>query len=166
MSLSYSEVGEILKMIESSSCSEVILELDGVKMIVRKGVGTTVAQTPQNSPPVPPITAPLLMTDGVNDTIPKSAASIVEKTSTSSNDEKIVRSPMVGTFYRRSSPEAEPFVVVGQTVKKGETLCLLEVMKLFTAVECERDSVISSIFVEDGELVEFNQALFSTDLMT
>ena len=73
----------------------------------------------------------------------------------------IIKSPMVGTFYSKPSPEEPPFVITGQEVKKGETLCLIEVMKLFTAVECTADGTVEMIFAEDGALVEFDQPLFS-----
>ena len=158
MSLSYSEVGEILKMIESSSCTEVVLELEGIKLVVRKGA---VKQDSQYFPALITGEVPLPATDGLGGEVTKSNPSVEKKTLVSSTDENIVRSPMVGTFYSRSSPDAKPFVTVGQTIKKGETVCLVEVMKLFTAVECPRDCKISSIFVEDGELVEYDQILFA-----
>ena len=74
---------------------------------------------------------------------------------------KNIKSPMVGTFYSKPSPEEPPFVITGQEVKKGDTLCLIEVMKLFTAVECTADGTVEMIFAEDGALVEFDQPLFS-----
>jgi biotin carboxyl carrier protein len=67
---------------------------------------------------------------------------------------------MVGTYYSKPSPEDAPFATVGQKVKKGETLCLIEVMKLFTSVEATKDGLVAAIFAEDGELVEFDQPLF------
>ena len=163
MSLSYSEVGEILKMIESSSCSELVLELDGIKLVVRKGTVAAVAQESQYSPTLSPSEVPLSKKDGSGSATTKSDASVMEKTPVSNNDKNVVRSPMVGTFYSRSSPDLKPFVSVGQTVKKGDTLCLVEVMKLFTALECPRDCKISSVFAEDGELVEYDQILFAVE---
>ena len=72
----------------------------------------------------------------------------------------IIKSPMVGTFYSKPSPEEPPFVIAGQEVKKGDTLCLIEVMKLYTAVESAIDGTVETIFVEEGALVEFDQPLF------
>ena len=74
---------------------------------------------------------------------------------------EIIKSPMVGTYYSKPSPEDAPFATVGQKVKKGETLCLIEVMKLFTSVEATKDGIVTAIFAEDGALVEFDQPLFS-----
>ena len=73
---------------------------------------------------------------------------------------QIVKSPMVGTFYRSPSPEAKPFVEVGQTVKSGETLCIIEAMKLLNEIEAEVGGTIREILVENGQAVEYGQALF------
>ncbi len=73
---------------------------------------------------------------------------------------KPVTSPMVGTFYRFPSPEAKPFVQVGDTVKKGDTLCIIEAMKLLNEIEAEEDGVIKEVLVENGQPVEFGQPLF------
>lgn len=72
----------------------------------------------------------------------------------------IVKSPMVGTFYAKPSPTAEPFVEVGQVVKKGETLCIIEAMKLMNEIESEFDGKIKEILVSDGEAVEYGKPLF------
>lgn len=71
-----------------------------------------------------------------------------------------VKSPMVGTFYRSSAPGAKPFVEVGQTVKTGETVCIIEAMKLLNEIEADSDGVIKAILVENGQPVEYGQPLF------
>ena len=73
----------------------------------------------------------------------------------------VVRSPMVGTFYRASSPEAKPFVDVGQTVKKGDILCIVEAMKMMNHIEAEASGTIGQVLVENGQPVEFDQPLFT-----
>lgn len=73
----------------------------------------------------------------------------------------VARSPMVGTFYRKSSPGSPSFVEVGQTVKKGDTLCIVEAMKMMNHIEAETSGVIESILVEDGQPVEYDQPLFT-----
>ena len=73
----------------------------------------------------------------------------------------VARSPMVGTFYRKSSPTSPAFVEVGQTVKKGDTLCIVEAMKMMNHIEAETSGVIESILVEDGQPVEYDQPLFT-----
>ena len=71
-----------------------------------------------------------------------------------------VKSPMVGTFYRSSTPGAKAFVEVGQAVKTGETVCIIEAMKLLNEIEADRDGVIKAILVENGQPVEYGQPLF------
>ncbi|MCL7461914.1 acetyl-CoA carboxylase biotin carboxyl carrier protein [Pseudomonas sp. NW5] len=73
----------------------------------------------------------------------------------------VVRSPMVGTFYRASSPEAKAFVEVGQSVKKGDILCIVEAMKMMNHIEAEASGTIGQILVENGQPVEFDQPLFT-----
>jgi len=72
----------------------------------------------------------------------------------------LVKAPMVGTFYRAGSPGASAFVEVGQAVKKGDTLCIIEAMKLMNEIESDADGVIKAILVENGQPVEFDQTLF------
>ena len=77
----------------------------------------------------------------------------------SSNEESIL-SPMPGTFYSASSPEADPFVKPGDTVSKGDTLCIIEAMKIMNEIESEKSGVIKEVIVENGSPVEFNQPLY------
>jgi acetyl-CoA carboxylase biotin carboxyl carrier protein len=72
----------------------------------------------------------------------------------------VVKSPMVGTFYRASSPDAKPFVDVGAAIKEGETICVIEAMKLMNEIESDASGVIKAILVENGQPVEYGQALF------
>ena len=75
----------------------------------------------------------------------------------------LVRSPMVGTFYRAPSPGAKPFIEEGQQVKNGETLCIIEAMKILNQIESDKSGVIKKILVENGQPVEYNQPLFSIE---
>jgi acetyl-CoA carboxylase biotin carboxyl carrier protein len=72
----------------------------------------------------------------------------------------VIRSPMVGTFYRYSAPGAKPFVEVGQSVKAGDTLCIIEAMKLLNEIEADREGVVKAILVENGQPVEYGEPLF------
>jgi acetyl-CoA carboxylase biotin carboxyl carrier protein len=74
-----------------------------------------------------------------------------------------MRAPMVGTFYRSPSPGAKPFVEVGQTVKQGQTLCIIEAMKMLNQIEADRNGVVAEILVENGQPVEFDQPLFAVE---
>ena len=72
----------------------------------------------------------------------------------------VVKAPMVGTFYRSASPDAKPFVEVGQTVKEGQTICIIEAMKLMNEIETDAGGVVKAILVENGQPVEYGQPLF------
>lgn len=87
-------------------------------------------------------------------------SNMIEKEIKSCKDEKVVKSPMVGTFYSKPSPDAEAYVHIGQNVKKGDVLCVIEAMKLINEIECEFDGKIEEILVEDGEIVDFGKPLF------
>lgn len=161
MALSYADVGEILKMIDRSSCEEVVLELDGIKMVVRKGGQ---GSSPRESATIPDENLSYTDAPAKDREMPQTDPGPISKVDggeavTGRGD--IIKSPMVGTFYSKPSPEEPPFVIAGREVKKGDTLCLIEVMKLYTAVESAFDGTVETIFVEEGELVEFDQPLFS-----
>ncbi len=87
-----------------------------------------------------------------------------ENQSTEKENIKIVKSPMVGTFYSKSSPTAESYVEVGKEVKVGETLCIIEAMKLMNEIEAEYTGKISKILVEDGKAVEYGTPLFEIEV--
>ena len=74
-----------------------------------------------------------------------------------------VKSPMVGTFYAASAPDAPPFVTVGSRVSKGDTLCILEAMKMMNEIESERDGVITRVLMQNGDLAEYGQVLFEME---
>jgi len=152
--LSFKDVVEILKLIDASQCDEVVLELEGTRLVVRRNSSSdpaSVAAPPAADSPPQSSTPPVEATARVTEAIPKTPAEpgLLD-----------VRSPMVGTFYRKPSPEEPPFVEEGARVKKGDTLCLVEVMKLFTTVEAPEDGTIAEIAQEDGATIEFNQLLF------
>ena len=73
---------------------------------------------------------------------------------------KIIKSPMVGTFYLKPDPNSNPYVEIGKKVKKGDILCIIEAMKLMNEIECEFDGEIAEILVKDGEMVEYGKPLF------
>ena len=87
------------------------------------------------------------------------AAPAVAETSSAVNEANAVRSPMVGTFYRSSSPEAAPFVEVGQSVSAGDVICIIEAMKMFNQIEADRSGTVKAILVESGDPVEFDEPL-------
>ena len=164
MSLSYKEVAEILKIIDASSCEEVVLEVDNTRLVVRRGGASNETKNVETK------------TDGTKNLPPKAESitpaqeikahsppntTIEEGSSPGSDDNSTtLRSPMTGTFYCRAAPDEAPYVSAGERVSAGDTLCLIEVMKLYTTIEATADGIVDSILAEDGKLVEFDQPLF------
>jgi len=90
---------------------------------------------------------------------PVAAAPAVEATPAGPNMANAVKSPMVGTFYRSSSPESASFIEVGQTVAEGDVICIIEAMKMFNQIEADRSGTVKAILVENGHPVEFDEPL-------
>ncbi len=155
MSLNYDEIAEILKIIDSSSCDEVIVETGDVKLVVRRNGATGAA------PSVASTAAPAAPASAVAQPVGQSAAVRVEAAA----GQIAVTAPMVGTFYRAPSPDAPPFVEIGSIVEAGQPICLIEVMKLFTTINAEIAGRIAEIGAENGELVEYGRTLFVIEPM-
>lgn len=84
----------------------------------------------------------------------------IENVKSEEKEGKIITSPMIGTFYAKPSPDSNPFVEVGKTIKKGDTVCIVEAMKLMNEIESEFDGKIVEILVKDGQMVDFGKPLF------
>ena len=99
-------------------------------------------------------------TVAVNQEISQTAVVGTQIETTEKEEGSAIKSPLVGTYYSKASPESEPFVQVGDRVKKGDTVCIVEAMKLFNEVQSDFDGVVKKILLEDGEVVSFDQPLF------
>ena len=109
------------------------------------------APTPTVAPA--PAQAPVVETAPVQQSAP-TPASAPQPTG------KTIKAPMVGVFYQAASPEADPYVTVGKTVKKGDTVCIIEAMKLMNEIQAEEDGTIKEILVKNGDIIEYGQPLF------
>lgn len=109
------------------------------------------------SAPVAPAVAPIAIPAPA---AAPAAAPVTEAAGEAVAEGDVLKSPMVGTFYRASAPGAKPFVELGQSVKAGETVCIVEAMKLLNEIEADRDGVIKAVLVENGQPVEYGQPLF------
>ncbi len=163
MALSYREVAEILKIIDASACDELILELEGTKLVVRRGeagtgdAGTGMADNPRSiSPDSDSTTTGAAAAPASTPPVTKQAAAEDRR------EDGLVemRAPMIGTFYRAPSPAEPPFVKVGDEVQVGDPLCLIEIMKLYTTIEAQQAGRIVEIDADNGALVEYDQLLF------
>jgi acetyl-CoA carboxylase biotin carboxyl carrier protein len=160
MAFTFKEVAEILKIIDASQCEEVVIELQGLRLVVRRGnPNSTWPNTNRGLSPKVTTASPDASSQAPGARVPRSVGR-TEAEITVAEGHLAVRAPMVGSFYRRPSPEEKPFVEVGQRVKQGEPLCLIEVMKLYSTIPAPADGVLEAIAVEDGAAVEFDQLLF------
>jgi len=150
------DIQELIKFVAKSGATEVDLEIDNIKISIkspekkRRGEVdeiTTIIQQPTSSVMAAPV--------------------VTATSSTSEVDENAnyitIKSSMIGTFYRSSSPETPTFVNVGDTIKEGDTLCIIEAMKLFNEIESEVSGKIVKVLVDDTTPIEFDQPLFLVD---
>jgi len=155
------DIQNLIKFVAKSGASEVRLETADVKITIktgesRKGETTIVQQIPvgasiaQTSTPQVPV---------------ETASNEQERPSKASDDSKYVtiKSPIIGTFYRKPAPDKPVFVEVGQPIKQGDVLCVIEAMKLFNEIESEVSGKIVKVLVDDASPVEFDQPLFLVD---
>jgi acetyl-CoA carboxylase biotin carboxyl carrier protein len=161
-------IQEILRMVSRSDLAEVEIEEKGFKLrIKRTGAAPEVvyAVAPPAAPVAPalPAPAPAAATPAATPVATPATPVVAAPAAPAANLHE-VRSPMIGTFYRRANPEADFFVKVGDTVSKGQVLCIIEAMKLFNEIESEVSGKIVKILVEDQNPVEYDQPLFLVEL--
>jgi len=155
------EIQNLIRFVAKSGASEVKLEMDDVKITIKTGseddkVGTTIVQQmpamPVQAAPVAPVAAAPLET-------------AAPATPQAEDDSKYItiKSPIIGTFYRKPAPDKPTFVEVGKQIAEGDVLCVIEAMKLFNEIESEVTGTIVKILVDDSSPVEFDQPLFLVD---
>ena len=151
------DIERILELVRQHELSEFELERDGLKLRVRKA-GAPVpaaAQVPAAVPPPAPVPA---AAQAVAAAAPAAAVPVADDDAV---ELVVVKSPIVGTFYRTPEPGAPPFVEVGQRVKKDQVLCIIEAMKLMNEITSEHDGEIVSAYVENGKPVQYGERLFA-----
>lgn len=160
--MDFKQIQELIKIVGKSELSELSIEQDKFKITLKKAVNPAVVQQPMRPAPVeyvPAQTAASAENSSAADysdlpTPPK-------KEKTADNGKYItIKSPMVGTFYRSPSPDKEPFVKVGDIIRKGDHICIIEAMKLFNEIESEFDGKVVKIVADDASPVEYEQPLF------
>ena len=137
---------KLIDLVQESGISELEITEGEEKVKIVKGGGVTMSAVPQVAlaAPAPALAAP--------------AAAAAEPEA--GQEGHVVKAPMVGTFYRSPSPDAKAFVEVGQAVKEGDTICIIEAMKLMNEIEADASGVVKAILVENGQPVEYGQPLF------
>ena len=169
MALDIKEIQELIKFVAKSGVSEVDLEMGEMKISIKtppkKGKGqieTVVQQIPVTaSPAIPPLAVQSAPVVGA---VPE----VVVETPVASSDTDdskyvTIKSPMIGTFYRKPKPDKDPFVNVGDEVNIGTVVCVVEAMKLFNEIESEISGKIIKVLVEDMSPIEYDQPLFLVD---
>jgi acetyl-CoA carboxylase biotin carboxyl carrier protein len=152
--MNFDDIRSILALVREHDLAEFELEQDGLKVRIRKAGREMVvaapvapASLPQSVAAPGPAVAPQPGSDPAAGSEPVDLA--------------VIKSPIVGTFYRSPEPGAKSFVEVGDQVKKGQVLCIIEAMKLMNEIECDCDGEIAAIYVENGKPVQFGERLFA-----
>ncbi len=143
------KIKRLIELLDESGVNEIEIH-EGEESVRISRAGTAVAAAPVAAPAPAPAPAPAAAP-------PANAADTAAATEPAGHK---VRSPMVGTFYRSPSPDAEPFVEEGQSVNVGDTLCIIEAMKMLNQIEADRSGVVRRVLLDNGAPVEFDQPLF------
>ena len=155
------EIQNLIKFVAKSGANEVKLEMGDVKITIKTGPTsqeTTYFQQPsQIQIPVP--------TQAEINVVQPTKESVAESNTQEEDDSKfiVIKSPIIGTLYRKPSPDKPVFVKVGDTIEVGDTVCIIEAMKLFNEVESEVSGKIVKVLIEDSSPIEFDQPLFLID---
>jgi acetyl-CoA carboxylase biotin carboxyl carrier protein len=140
---------KLIDLVQESGIAELEITEGEEKVKIVKGGVVSVSQAPLPAPPLP-ISAPP----------PAAAAPVAAAAAEPGQEGHVVKAPMVGTFYRSPSPDAKAFIEVGQPIKEGQTICIIEAMKLMNEIEADASGVVKAILVENGQPVEYGQPLF------
>ena len=148
------KVKKLIELLEESNVQEIeIKEGEESVRISRGGTAIPVAPSAPLSPPVQAVAQPAPATPA------SQSATSPDEGSANASTGHAVKSPMVGTFYRAPSPDADPFASVGQSVQKGDVVCIVEAMKMMNQIEADKAGVVEQILLEDGQPVEFDQPM-------
>jgi acetyl-CoA carboxylase biotin carboxyl carrier protein len=152
---SMEDVKKLVQLVEKTDVTHIEWEKGPEKVVIKRG-NSVGAQASAPAPVVhaAPVSAPVPAPAPAAAPAPKAEAKAADKPGT------LVNSPFVGTFYRAPSPDSPPFVDVGTKVKKGQTLCIVEAMKLMNEIESETDGTVAEILVQNASPVEFGEPLF------
>jgi len=144
-----SQIRKLIRLIQSTDVNEIEVTEDGKTVRICRNTEVQASPATQVVAAAPPPVATVAQI-GLSG----------EAAADAGHEEHMMPSPMVGTFYRSSSPDADPFVSEGSKVKKGDTLCIIEAMKLMNEIEAEYDGMVEKVLVENATPVEYGQALF------
>lgn len=153
-------VKNLLDLISESDVNEVSIEEGDFKLKVKKQSELPAANLQYQMPPQPQASPQPQPQSVPAQQAPAQQEASGSAKSESQPDGEVVKSPIVGTFYEAPSPDSDPFIKVGDKVSKGETLCIIEAMKIMNEIDAEFSGTVEKIIVDDGQPVEFDQPLF------
>ena len=155
------DIQELIKFVAKSGATEVDLEFDGIKISIKSPAKkkrgeveevTIIQQTAPVQTVAAPVVAPVVAPETTETPVVEEKSNYIT-----------VKASMIGTFYRSTSPDKPPFVSVGDIIKEGDTICIIEAMKLFNEIESEVSGTIVKVLVDDSSPIEFDQPLFLVD---
>jgi acetyl-CoA carboxylase biotin carboxyl carrier protein len=157
LNINLEQLKQILDLIREHDLSELEIEHEGLRLKVRKdAAGALVVHAPAHGLPSPPAPPVARAAGGTGPAIPVAAPG--EEVDV---ELAVVKSPIVGTFYRSPEPGAAAFVEIGASVKKGQVLCIIEAMKLMNEIDSEYDGEVVNVYVESGQPVQYGERLFA-----
>jgi acetyl-CoA carboxylase biotin carboxyl carrier protein len=161
--LDLEQLKQILNLVREHELSEIEIEHEGLRLKIRKnGAGPPIVALPAASavPVAIPSTPPAALSPAAAVSSTPSVQ-VSEAAPEAEVELAVVKSPIVGTFYRSPEPGAPSFVEIGSTVKKGQVLCIIEAMKLMNEIDSEYDGEVANIYVENGQPVQYGERLFA-----
>lgn len=168
--MQYDEVKELIAIFEKTDLNDMEVQLDNARIRLNRGSvspwTTAPVMQPVSTPAAAPVSQPVTSGQSVNVSTEPVEPAVDKKAENTSapaasvEGTKVIKAPIVGTFYQSSAPDEAPFVKVGDTVSEGDVVCIIEAMKFMNEVNSEVSGTITEILVNDGEFVEYGQELF------
>lgn len=151
--IDYKEIVKLIDLMEERNLSEFELEVEGIKIKISRGQTKAALSAPLSAS----VSSPEAEAN---------SAGIEPFAEEEKNNLRYISSPMVGTFYRSPDPSSPPFIEIGEPVKKNQTLCIIEAMKLMNEIESDIDGILEDVYVENGKPVEYGKRLFAIRPLT
>lgn len=173
--MEYTEIQKLIDAMGESKLTDLDIEFaDGTKISMKKANSTVVAANAAEIPsttqinsltnlPAAQLVATVPTTQATEATMQVVSNSNCSANEKAENNAKVVKAPMVGTFYTKANPNANAFVAEGDRIEKGQTLCIIEAMKLMNEIESDYAGIVKKVLVKDGEMVEYGQPLFEIE---
>ena len=157
--MKFEEIKNIVKLMSENDLTEFKIESEDMHLCIRRG-SASAAPVVRSAPAVPVMASPECAAPAVTAPAAPAVPAAPAPAAGQVSKDKLIEAPIVGTFYSASTPGGDPFVKVGDHVKADQTVCIVEAMKTMNEIKAEKSGVIKEVLVENGEPVEFGQALF------